>query len=471
MQPLRIDATSPLIHYDGPGSDPQAKWSKHRNHIHVVCNDTPCSATLKATGIGSSILAVGNCNDDSQKNCLSGQLGPMNGTPNDSQNQLQVTFEGPPGQTLSVNNSLQLNGTDFEFHYINWTSTVSSSKPEETFHSKESLFHFDGEWNIDDKGSSTSKVGASVNFTFQGDHVALYGVTGQGTSYTAQLDGDAAVQLGQVFDFTSVGDPPPNQLIFFGNNFSSGPHYLTLKLTANAASPSFPFTVNYATVDGDVNPQNSSSSSPSTSAVVPGASANGTHFPHPPPFGPSGDHDHHGLTQTQIIGLVVGITVSGTLLLIALGYILCMRRRRNKAKKKAAASEKSYYDLTPTPPPPPPTQPLYYAPTHTDFSASSAPVLPMPTNANDDPNIQIYDYDFERAGVDRSHSYYSQSSMTLADGSEGIHQTDAYGRYKIQSIARDSEGYFVKGKTTQRYTAENLGGTQGGGEGGLGYAI
>ncbi|KAK7046872.1 hypothetical protein R3P38DRAFT_3422790 [Favolaschia claudopus] len=415
----------------------------------------------------------------------------MNGTPNDSQNELQLTFEGP-GQTLSVYNSLQLNGTDFEFHYgqINWTSTVSSSKPEETFHSKASLFHFDGEWDIDDKGSSTSKVGASVNFTFQGDHVALYGVTGQGTNYTAQLDSGAVVQLGQVFDFTSVGVPPANQLLFFSNGLSSEEHILTLN--ANAISPLFPFTVNYATVDGDLNnPQNDPPTSTSLPAI-PGASTpslNGTHPGFHGPFPHSGNQDHHGLTQTQIIGLVVGITASGTLLLIALAYILCMRHRRNKTKKKQS-SPKSFYDLTPSPPPPAPTQPLYHAPAHTAFATSSAPVLPMPTNASDDPNIQIYD--FERPGVDRSHSYYSQSSMTL-DGSGEIHQTDAYGRYKIQSIARDSEGYFVKGKTTyegsvsgfvdyadiggfrQRYTAENLGGTQGGGEGGLqgglGYAI
>ncbi|KAJ7253672.1 hypothetical protein B0H12DRAFT_1116122 [Mycena haematopus] len=90
------------------------------------------------------------------------------------------------------------------------------------------------------------------------------------------------------------------------------------------------FAMDHAIVDEDTNIISPSSLSSTVSS--PGAS-NTLNPAIPPSIDPSSAPKHSsGLSEARLIALTAGIAVFITVLLIALGYLICGRRRRNRRR-------------------------------------------------------------------------------------------------------------------------------------------
>ncbi|KAJ7322885.1 hypothetical protein DFH08DRAFT_352819 [Mycena albidolilacea] len=244
--------------------------------------------------------------------------------------------------------------------------------------------------------SMTNQPNAKVTFSFKGDRVALYGAAGpHGGNYTAQLDDGVTLNMTEkIPPSLLLSETPSPELIFFAAGLDAGEHNVTFIST----SPEV-FTVDYAVVDRDENPNLSATSSSST--VSPGTSS--TVLPNttgaPPSSAYSAPRQSSGLSEARPIGLIAGVAILVALLLIALGYIACLRRRRNRREEETPHSFNNF-------PPPHPTgvipapiehtqtsqQPLLLVPQsqRTSWDAGSFDSAPPPYRSHPSTNYQTH---------------------------------------------------------------------------------
>ncbi|KAJ7322883.1 hypothetical protein DFH08DRAFT_818018 [Mycena albidolilacea] len=409
-QSHRINVTSPLVQYlDGQWSVPVS--SSPDQSPSVSChgnqnNDAKCSASLQFIGknITLSLVDIHCDGDDNNNNCstIFDDGSPQTASP-DNIHELGIG-EGPHNFNLIAKN--------IDLGYFNLASTVGSTndlpvtndspafayEPQDAWHTNIiSLPGFNG-GNV----STTNQPNASVTFSFKGDRVALYGaVSAQGGNYTAQLDNRLALNLTEKIAFSPL---PPNtflpELIFFAAGLDVGDHNVTLVST----SPEV-FTVDYAVVDADMDPNllsasSSSTMSPGTSSTTvlpnttgaPPSSAYSTLF-----FSSNSSRHPNGLSGARLIGLIAGVAILVALLLIALGYIC--PSPSGQVGTPAPSTPHSFNDF----PPPHPTG-VIPAPTakHTQTSQQSLSLVAQPQRTSWD-----------------ARSFDSRSSATLDESSEG----------------------------------------------------
>ncbi|KAJ7322880.1 hypothetical protein DFH08DRAFT_941625 [Mycena albidolilacea] len=424
----RINFTSPLVQYlDGQWSVPVSSSpnqspsvSCHAKHGNRTTNsdensDGKCSASLQFIGknITLSLVDIHCEGDDNNNNSCTTMLdGSPQTAPPDNICELGID-EGPHNFSLTAKN--------IDLGYFNLSSTVASMndlrvqddalafvyEPQDSWRNMISSPGFDG-GNV----HTTTRPNANVTFSFKGDRVALYGSVGpQGGGYTAQLDNRPTLEIAASLPLLSRTSF--SELIFFtaGLDSDAGEHSVTLVSTSPGG-----FTVDYAVVDAEMNSNLSASSSSTTS---PGASNTASTTPTnstPPPFAANSASQHSsGLSGARLIGLIAGVAVLLALLLIALGYIVCLRRRRNRREEE---TPRSFDDF-------PPPHPTGATPAPTEYTQTSQqPLFLVPQ-----PQPQRTSWD--------ARSFDSRSSATLDESSEG-YQAEVYAKDKFNSYARGS---------------------------------
>ncbi|KAJ7660207.1 hypothetical protein DFH06DRAFT_1043946 [Mycena polygramma] len=324
-----IDITSPLIQYSGPwmvgGADGDPEVVSYDQHTFVYCAGVQCSATIRFTG--SEVHVVGAYRKNSGPfqvvldNVTKGPFKPPGGAEEfqiDLFNQANIS-SGP--HTLNISNLTPDDPSkpNMNLDHITWTTSVNSLT-DLKIQDDNLLFSYDPStsWRTDlaaenlvgfDAGTGhfTSQTGATASLTFVGDRVAVYGAIGtQGSLYTAQLD-DAAVTTfsgeGKLLNSSYLA----GQMIFYANNLPAGHH--TLRMAAVPTSGLQLLSVDYAIVDGTLNP-------PSIPASA-SSGVSGTSRP------------------TLSAGALGGIVSAVTIIVIGLmggGFYLCRRRQRARLR-------------------------------------------------------------------------------------------------------------------------------------------
>ncbi|KAJ7885148.1 hypothetical protein B0H14DRAFT_2699869 [Mycena olivaceomarginata] len=401
----RINVTSPLVQYlDG-------RWRPVRLGLSpvVVCienqnDDAKCSASLQFIGKNITLSLVDIVCDAGHGNSSA-----------------CTTYANTPSLSEGLH-KFDLTASNVGLSYFNLSSTVASINDLRVQDDAAFAFRYDppDAWRRNMSSSpgfdggnvhTTNQSNASVTFSFEGDRVALYGSLGAQGGYTAQLDNRLTLEIAPSL-LSPVGTSFP-ELIFFAAGLDAGGHIVTLIST----SPEV-FTVDYAVVDADMNPDILSASSSST--MSPGTSI----LPNIP-------GESIGLSGARLIGLIAGVAVLLALLLIALGCIVCLRRRRIRREKETPHSFNDF-------PPPHPTgatptltehtqtsqQPLFLAPQpqrttpttkHTQTSQQPLFLVPQPRRTSWD-----------------ARSFDSRSYATLDESSEG-YQAEVYVKHKFDS--------------------------------------
>ncbi|KAJ7255238.1 hypothetical protein C8J57DRAFT_1345832 [Mycena rebaudengoi] len=187
--------------------------------------------------------------------------------------------------------------------------------------------------------SAINQVNATVTFSFSGDRVALYGVTGtSGGPFTAQIDNGTTWNL-TTQQTLVVLDPQAendlvNQLIFYADSLPPGHHIL--KLVSKPESPTQGLAIDYAIVDGSANSMSLPITSSSWSPMSPSSSS--------PPV--VSHIQHSKITSAQIGGATAGITF---LLLLIYSAIWYLRRRKRKSTSSAPTIVRFPADLVAAP--------------------------------------------------------------------------------------------------------------------------
>ncbi|KAJ7931180.1 hypothetical protein B0H13DRAFT_1858045 [Mycena leptocephala] len=398
----KLDATSPLIQYAGP-------WNLHINEnydTYASC-DHNCSAALQFTGI--QVLVATQCDGKKRDECKYATRLDDQSPHFYNQELVNVT---PGLHTFNIFGKMNLD-------YFNWTSIVNSLNDT---HIQDDApdFVYDppDAWSTNitglDHGHTTTGTIARVTFTFaasvvqfrfpntltflQGDRVALYGAVGvQGGDYTVQLDNEPFQNFTEYRNISSpiTGSWLPDQLIFYADGLNPGGNH-TVTLVSQSTSPQV-FILNYAIVDGDF--INDLASTPASSSTVPSQSSTNK-----PPLS-SISSGHPRLSEAQFIGIIAGVAVLITLLVLALGYLLYLRR---------TGRQKSFNDF--------PSRPFTPHPVE-----ATAETLPNPPE-----NVQTRFYEPDS---NWANSFYSQSSTTLDDEYHaGAHKVQPFAHYSADSL-------------------------------------
>ncbi|KAJ7189680.1 hypothetical protein GGX14DRAFT_408611 [Mycena pura] len=238
----KIDVNSPLIQYQGPwirggskadprGPDADPEQPKYDQETFVFCfPGNICSATLNFNGTEIHVVGAFRANSGPVQVQLDGEsFGPFAPTPDERiHNNSSVAFVYAPSDAWSTDMS-RLPGFD------------------------------------DGTGHSTfNRADATVNFSFMGDRIALYGaIGGQAAPFTAQVDNGPIRSLTEMQSISdeATEDYLPNQLIYYADSLGAGNHTIFLK--SQSSSPSQTLSIDYALVDGNDNTASSTSSSPS----------------------------------------------------------------------------------------------------------------------------------------------------------------------------------------------------------------
>ncbi|KAJ7885128.1 hypothetical protein B0H14DRAFT_2699866 [Mycena olivaceomarginata] len=410
----RINVTSPLVQYFNgawnvpPQPDQALSASCHGGDPP---NHPKCSASLQFIGKNITLSLVDIHCDGDDNNCFTIFNGGSQQTFKLDDNN-ELTFLIPATGSEELHN-FNLTASNINLGCFNLSSTVGSTNdlrvqndapvfaynpPDAWRTNMISLPGIDG-GNV----STTNQTNTSVTFSFKGDRVALYGSVGAQVGYTAQLDNRLALTIAPSLLKLSESSFP--ELIFFAAGLNStGNHSVTLISTSDEM-----FTVDSAVVDGDVNTSLSAASSSSTMSP----DTSNTVLPNTTILDiPS---ESIGLSGARLIGLIAGIAVLVALLLIALGYIVCLRRRRNRREEE---TPRSFDDF-----PPPHSTGATPAPTeYTQTSQQPLFLVPQPQ-----PQRTSWD----------ARSFDSRSSATLDESSEG-YQDEVYAKRKFDSYARGS---------------------------------
>ncbi|KAH8833429.1 hypothetical protein DL96DRAFT_1677565 [Flagelloscypha sp. PMI_526] len=245
-----------------------------------------------------------------------------------------VSLEDFPlaGQVNPHTNQALMN---MDVDYVQWFSTVSHLESAAIDNPNLSFFQYVGDsWKESTSlpgfpafangatGHWTTSQGALATFTFQGDRVTLFGVTGPNLApFSVQVDSGDTVSYSATTPSTSqASDTLGNQVLFTTAGLSQDASH-TLTIIVNP-QPSQTFVIDYAIVDAAANSQ--SASSPSQVVVS----------------------SQSSLTKGAIAGIATGAAVF-TLLLIAV-FAFMLRRNTYKPKSyqsRALESEGLSYPL------------------------------------------------------------------------------------------------------------------------------
>ncbi|KAJ7154716.1 hypothetical protein C8R46DRAFT_1118184 [Mycena filopes] len=375
-----IPATSPLINYQGKSCSPKPQTGFDGGlFVSSLCLD-PHFHPTQCAPVSTSFL------DGVSTPPISSQLSP----------QAFSIFEAPPvnATTTGLHNWTIVSSQSVHFHSFSLTSNVTSLE-NSTVRNDEPVFVYKppAAWtNTSTTEHSTTQANASVTFTFKGDRVALYGAVVQGR-YTAQVDGGQTFNFADNFD---LNQPIPDQLLFYTDGLESGNHSVVVSASSGL------FSISYAVVDGTSNPvqTSSSSSSPASTNLDSLPTTRPSSRPHP------AFSNNHGLSQPQLIGIMAGIAVLMTLLILALAYIFWRRRVRRRTKASESKSPSTTGTATPLQWPPQPfTHQAVQGVAQSQFAAQPAPQIENP---------HAHAYFQERPAHNWTNSVYSQSSTVAA---------------------------------------------------------
>ncbi|KAJ7308557.1 hypothetical protein DFH08DRAFT_900219 [Mycena albidolilacea] len=237
-----IDDASPLIKYL-----PEDAWIQdvsEEAHMNTFTWTTSQNASATFQFWGTSITVKGLRNEwhGGYTVSLNGEDFHMNGSmPQQGKWQTPIFSRDdlPPGQyMLMISNDGQ---SALDIDSITWSCNIggrndtNSSLQNTTVDDTESAFSWfpPGSWGLNpsnlpmfsqETGHSTSQPNASVNYTFSGDAVAIYGTAGPGHSrYSVLPPGRPAQQFDAARDIFSS-----QVLMYFGDRFGPGNHTVTL---------------------------------------------------------------------------------------------------------------------------------------------------------------------------------------------------------------------------------------------------
>ncbi|CAE6496272.1 unnamed protein product [Rhizoctonia solani] len=246
-----------------------------------------------------------------------------------------ATDLAPTWHNLTIVNSDPSNQTYTEVDYIRWTTLMPESLTE-TFgtpisYSPNNMSYSSlNAWNENRDGSNPSMVtstdGASVNITFNGNGIELYGKTGPNYGrFSAQVEGDNEHQL------NANSEQIHDTMLFRQDNLTSGRHTI---LVTNRGTSSLAIT--------------------SAKPIL----WRGPNSPNPDT--PSGSHT---ISTATIAGAVVGVVVGMAAVLFILLFVLRRRRRKQRENdlRVHSSHEPAFIDATPFELPASPNEQAVYA--------------------------------------------------------------------------------------------------------------
>ncbi|KAJ7132348.1 hypothetical protein C8R44DRAFT_773842 [Mycena epipterygia] len=416
---VTIDDSSPLIQYGPPGAWTQNGSDDAFGGSYTSTYTQYASATLRFEGTWIRVNGSRNSAHGAYNITLDGiSQSPLNGftqNPTSFQNSI---FESPlqsGPHTLTISNA---DWQTLDIDSITWTCGVGPQNDSEstmqtnTYDDPDSAFTYSphGSWDMnppnlgdfsEKTAHSTSVVNASVNFTFSGDAVGIYGTTGPNNSqFTVQRPDQPPRGFNATRDMFSS-----QVLLYFGNGFEgTGNHTITL-VNQNPGL----FQIDYAVV-------HTANSLPSSSASTPSSTAS------PTPTGPivipgDTDTDSKGLPAGAIVAIAV-VALAIALLIGAIWFLL----RRNKTlwiRVQRGYMVQSQFDAGT---PPNGITPLPYS-ASPPTARSKATYFPV----NDDES-------FEARPLDRAITMQSQASTLVADNGSMMTQIGRHRPFSLKPL-------------------------------------
>ncbi|KAF9462290.1 hypothetical protein BDZ94DRAFT_1261530 [Collybia nuda] len=349
-----IEDTSPMVFYsldwragrsiDDPLADQYSQGS------FTLTNSSGALVSFTFNGTGVEIFGATRPNHGMYQVRLDGELqSPIdNGSTTKEIFQVSLYSVGGLTQGLHTVSLINLEEKFLDIDFITWETTISNNPDEklyvDTFQDTSSSFTYlptEADWAVQPKnlgsflggsGRATTTLGAFLEYIFEGDAVSFYGpVSPDGASYAVLVDGGPARSFSAQKEFYT-----PQSLLYHASSLGPGKHNLTLTYLQNPVQHTFAidFAVVYATA---TNTTTTTSSFPTET-----------------------DLSRKSASQpSQPIGLIVGLSVAMTILLIisCITTTLFWRHRRGQRKQRLPRFDAEPFLGVPTAPitHPPPT--------------------------------------------------------------------------------------------------------------------
>ncbi|KAJ7708885.1 hypothetical protein B0H17DRAFT_1031164 [Mycena rosella] len=331
---VTIDDASPLIVYGAPGAWQQNSSNDAYNGGYTSTSNPYATATLEFTGTWVAVNGSKNMYHGAYNVSLDGYPHALNGwTSDDTSFQTEIFNSGPleSGPHTLIISNIDSRWMTLDIDAITWSCDLGAPNASDvtlqntTVDDTNQAFTYfpHGSWDMNPAnvasfaqktGHSTSLANASVNYTFSGDAVSIYGTTGPQNSQYTVLPGDRPPQM-----FTATRDVPSSKvLLYFGDQFGPGNHTITLV----NQNPGGLLQIDYAVVHAVTSPSSSSAPGPTTSSgtpYIPGQSD----VPSPHASLPAG-----AIVAIAFAALAFGFLVAALWLLLRRNKTLWMRLQR-----------------------------------------------------------------------------------------------------------------------------------------------
>ncbi|KEP52490.1 putative SKG6 domain protein [Rhizoctonia solani 123E] len=225
----------------------------------------------------------------------------------------------PDWHNLTIRNSDPSNQTYTEVDFIRWTTLMPESLAETTgtiIPYSQNSYSSKNAWTENTEGSNPSMItttdGASVNITFNGNGIELYGKTGPAYgTFSAQVEGYDAHEL------NANSEQVHDTLLFRQDNLTSGQHTM---LVTNRGTTTLAIT-----------------------------SAKPVLWRDPSSAGSDGQSGTHSTSTALIAGVVVGAVVglAALVIIIIFGLRRHRRKRRDNDNRVHSSHEPAFLDATP----------------------------------------------------------------------------------------------------------------------------
>ncbi|EUC55766.1 SKG6 domain protein, putative, partial [Rhizoctonia solani AG-3 Rhs1AP] len=230
-----------------------------------------------------------------------------------------ATGLAPDWHNLTIRNSDPSNQTYTEVDFIRWTTLMPESLAETTgtiIPYSQNSYSSKNAWTENTEGSNPSMItttdGASVNITFNGNGIELYGKTGPAYgTFSAQVEGYDAHEL------NANSEQVHDTLLFRQDNLTSGQHTM---LVTNRGTTTLAIT-----------------------------SAKPVLWRDPSSAGSDGQSGTHSTSTALIAGVVVGAVVglAALVIIIIFGLRRHRRKRRDNDNRVHSSHEPAFLDATP----------------------------------------------------------------------------------------------------------------------------
>ncbi|KAJ7483163.1 hypothetical protein FB451DRAFT_1233557 [Mycena latifolia] len=408
------DDSSPLIVYEPPGAWNQSSSNEAFQGGYTSTWTQYATATFDFVGTSVAVNGSSNASHGAYQVTLDGRNHTLNGSTSHSKSFLTEIFNSGPIEsghhTLTIMN---LEWKTLDIDSITWSCDLGAQNASDASLQKTTVDDTDpaftwfpqGSWNKDppslasfsgQTGHSTSHVNASVNYTFSGDAVSIYGTTGPKNSQYIVQRPDRPQQ-----EYTATRDISSSKvLLYFGDGFGPGTNHT---VTLVNQTPGL-FQIDYAVVHTVNSPSPSSSSAPSQPTSG-------------PPIIPE-KTDVSSSTKLPA-GAIVAIAIAAlafVFLIVALWLVL----RRNKTlwmRLQRGYMVQSQFDAST---PPNGITPLPYSSPRPARSKANLP-------ANDDDS-------FQAPPLDRAVTMQSTASTLVADHGSLMTQVGGRGRLSLKPL-------------------------------------